>query len=360
MPGIRILVVDDASVYRKIVRDLLATIPEVEVVGVASNGALALEAIQKLQPDLVTLDFEMPELDGFGVLAEIKRRGLSAGVIMLSSLTKQGADMTMQALRAGAFDFVAKPSNTNLQLSVEALRAELLPKIEAFRRSLSPAVKVKLPTEYQHGSRPLVERVDVVAIGVSTGGPSTLAQLLAKLPADLPVPVLIVQHMPPIFTKSLAAELNRSCPLEVCEASDGDLICAGHVLFAPGGQHMRIQRTVNGCAIRITDDPPEKSCKPSVDYLFRSVSEVYGRRSLAVVLTGMGDDGVRGCQAIKRQGGAVIAQDQASCVVFGMPRAVIESGLVDTVMPLKDIPSQIVRYAGTANFAIRSPTQIAW
>ncbi len=354
MSALRILVVDDASVYRKIVRELLATIPGVEVVGVASNGTMALQAIQNLQPDLVTLDIEMPELDGLGVLAELKRRKSPTGVIMLSSLTTKGADMTMQALRAGAFDFVAKPSRANLQLSVAALQANLIPKIEAFRKSRSPVARVRLPAVAGFSGRGDSEhRVDVVVIGVSTGGPSTLANLLPKLPADLPMPIVIVQHMPPIFTKSLATDLDRTCALEVSEAADGDSLSAGHILIAPGGRQTRLERTATGPVVRVTDDPPEKSCKPSVDYLFRSAAEVFGRRTLAVVLTGMGDDGMLGCRAIKKLGGAVIAQDQESCVVFGMPRAVIENELVDAVVPLSDLPAQIVRYGGVPVFAFR-------
>ncbi len=354
MSALRILVVDDAAVYRRIVRDLLLTVPDVEVVGVASNGKLALDAIEVLRPDLITLDIEMPELDGLGVLAELERRRLPVGAIVLSSLTTQGADMTMKALRAGAFDFLPKPTASNLQLSLAALRAELLPKIEAFRKSRHRLARVALlacpPPAFRKST---VDRVDVVAIGVSTGGPSALANLLPKLPGDLPVPVVVVQHMPPIFTKSLAADLNRTCALEVCEAADGDVVRAGQVLIAPGGQQMWLQRAGAGSIVRITDDPPEKSCKPSVDYLFRSVSEAYGRRTLAVVLTGMGDDGMLGCRAIKDRGGIVVAQDQASCIVFGMPRAVIENGLADGISSLCGIASQIIRLAGAPVLACR-------
>ena len=375
MSALRVLVVDDASVYRKIVRNLLATIPGVEVVGVASTGTMALQAIESLKPDLVTLDIEMPELDGLAVLAELKRRKLPAGVIMLSSLSSRGADMTMKALRAGAFDFVPKPSTANLQLSVAELQTNLVPKIEAFRKSRSPvsrnvewapcpsderdeydgqaahpATRIRLPRKDRLET---LDRVDVVVMGVSTGGPSTLANLLPRLPADFPVPIVVVQHMPPIFTKSLAMDLDRTCSLGVREAVDGDAITAGRVFIAPGGLQTRLQREVGGPVLRITDDPPEKSCKPSVDYLFRSASEVFGKRTLAVVLTGMGDDGMLGCRAIKQVGGFVIAQDETSCVVFGMPRAVIENGLVDVVAPLSEMPPQIMRFAESRHFACR-------
>jgi two-component system chemotaxis response regulator CheB len=342
MSALRIVVVDDAALYRKILRDVLATVPDVDVVGVASNGRMALEAIQSLRPDLITLDIEMPELDGLGVLNEIKRRQLPVGVIMLSSLTVPGAEITIKALRAGAFDFLPKPSTSNPQRSLQELHDHLAPKIDAFRKSRSPAPRIRLPASPRAIRQPVA---DVVAIGVSTGGPSALAQVLPKLPTDFPIPIVIVQHMPPIFTKSLASDLNRICALEVVEAADGDILQAGQIYIAPGGQQMRLQRATPGPIVRITDDPPEKSCKPSVDYLFRSVSEVFGRRALAVVLTGMGDDGMLGCQAIKSQGGIVLAQDQTSCVVFGMPRAVIDSGYVDMVTPLSALPSQLIRLA---------------
>ena len=194
---------------------------------------------------------------------------------------------------------------------------------------------------------------EVVALGISTGGPASLTRMLPQLPAKLGVPILIVQHMPPMFTKSLAEDLNRRCALRVCEACDGQPVIPGNVLIAPGGKQMKVERVDGRIAVRITDDPPVNSCKPSVDYLFRSVSEIYGKKSVGVIMTGMGNDGARGCQEMKRQGAAIIAQDEATCVIFGMPKGPIEEGIADVVAPLDDIALEIIRLVGKGAYACK-------
>jgi two-component system chemotaxis response regulator CheB len=345
---LRVLVVDDSALYRKHVRDIVASAPAVEVVGVAFNGRSALEQVPALQPDLLTLDLEMPELDGLGVLRELGRLPKRPGAIMLSAHTKSGAAATISALRLGAFDFIAKPSTGGLDESLAELRRSLVPKVEAFHQQLllrqSEVAAAPVPAAPAPASRSApAQPPRVLAIGVSTGGPAALAALLPALPAKLRVPIVLVQHMPPLFTESLARDLDEKSKLKVVEAAAGMVLEPGVAYVAPGGRHMKLALTPQGVVVKLTDDPPEKSCRPSVDYLFRSVAEVYGARSLAVVLTGMGDDGLEGARALRRVGGQILAQDRASCTVYGMPRAVIEAGLVDGIYPLADLAAELER-----------------
>jgi two-component system chemotaxis response regulator CheB len=367
---LRVLVVDDTVTYRKIVGAVLERIPGVEVVGAAANGRIALDKIDELRPDLLTLDVEMPEMDGLEVLRELRRTHDDLGVIMLSSFTNKGAKSTMDALASGAFDFVLKPSGGTPQKNAEVLRSELQLRIEAFartrqiRRILSghlteatcrqsaatPPPKHRAPPRRQPAGTVRQATPEVVAVGVSTGGPRALGELLPRLPADLAAPVLIVQHMPAIFTKSLAEDLDRRSALRVHEAVDGEPVRPGQVVVAPGGRHMKVERTDKEIVVRVTDDPPENSCRPSVDYLFRSVMEVYGPNALGVIMTGMGNDGARGCELMKQQGATIIAQDAATCVVFGMPKQPIESGAADVVSPLNRIAAEIIQRVGRGRF----------
>lgn len=360
---LRVLVVDDTVTYRKVVSTLLAEMPEIEVVGTAVNGKFALEKVEQLRPDLLLLDVEMPEVDGLEVLRRLRAAGSRAGAIVLSAFTAQGASTTLQCLELGAFDFVLKPSGGSMEANAERLRQELRPRLAAYARKCQVRAilggVVSSPTSENSAVRPTPAETpdrsvgqpatvpaappEVVAIGISTGGPKALTEMLPRLPGDLPVPVLIVQHMPPVFTKSLADDLDRHCSLRVQEAKDGQEVRAGTILIAPGGKQMKVSREAGHTVVRITEDPPENSCRPSVDYLFRSVAAVYGAHSLGVMMTGMGNDGSAGCRNIKRCGGHILAQDEASCVVFGMPRAAIEEGLVDRVAPLSDIAREIVR-----------------
>ncbi len=354
------MIVDDAVLYRKIVADVLAGCPGIEVVATAANGRIALDRLASVGAECLILDLNMPEMNGLEVLEEIRRRRLDVGAVMLSALTGEGAAETLAALEAGAFDFVLKPVGSNPQSNRETLRAELQSKLEAYRRrrsiqrllrhaaaaaDRSPAtgpspcpVPRGLP-DRRAGPR---EPLDVVAVGISTGGPPALAEMLPRLPADLRAPVLVVQHMPPVFTRSLAEALDRRCALAVREGADGQPIGPGEVWIAPGGRQMRVARSGQRVVLEITDDPPEHNCRPSVDYLFRSVAEVYGPRAVGVIMTGMGHDGTAGCRALKQRGGWVVAQDAATCVVYGMPRGPIEAGLADVVAPLGRMADEIV------------------
>ncbi|MEO1496848.1 MAG: chemotaxis response regulator protein-glutamate methylesterase [Planctomycetota bacterium] len=352
---LRCLVVDDSALYRKVVRDVLAGLPGVEVVGVAHDGKQALEQIDALTPDVVTLDLEMPLLDGIGVLKELQARGATTSAIMVSAFTARGAKATTQALQLGAFDFILKPATNSLDESIQQLRRDLGPKLRACQlrrmatarpaaRSVAPQRKITPRAARPAAASPFLGRKpEVLAIGISTGGPQALTQLLPKLPANLSVPVLLVQHMPPMFTKSLAEDLDRRCPLKVVEASQGQPVEKGKILIAPGGKHMRVADLATGKVIQLTDDPPERNCRPAVDYLFRSVAKCYGEATLAAVLTGMGDDGTVGAKAIKQAGGRVIAQDEASCIVYGMPKSIVDNGLADEVAPLTRIHDLLLK-----------------
>lgn len=343
----RVLVVDDSMLFRKVVRDALAREPRIEVIGSAADGRAALVKIDQLHPDAITLDLEMPKIDGLEVLRQLKSRSDAPAVVVISAFTDAGAALTTQALRLGAFDFVLKPNGTNLDENRERLEADLIPKMHAIAEQRQLAIHVKHAAQAPCEALPrpatrLPQRPpEIVAIGISTGGPSSLQAMLPKLPADLPAPVVIVQHMPPKFTRSLADDLNRSCALRVSEGQDGERLRAGHVYIAPGGLQSRVERCAHGFQLRVTDDPPEKCCKPSVDYLFRSLAEQAGPRALGVIMTGMGDDGAAGCRLLKQAGALIIAQDAESCVVYGMPRQVIERGLADSVQPLAALAAAI-------------------
>ena len=368
---IRVLVVDDTVLYRKILSDILARIPDVEVVGTANNGRIALAKIDQLKPDLLTLDFEMPEMDGLTTLRELQRLKLDVAVVMVSAHTSEGAAVTIKALEGGAFDFITKPDSTSLEQNRESLLRQLRPVIQSvstrklLRSTLSGArapssprpappvrpaaagIQAKPPGATPAGQPPRIVaaapggRIAIVAIGVSTGGPNALAEVIPKLSRTFRVPVVIVQHMPPVFTKALADSLNQKSVLNVTEARDEEQLLAGNVYLAPGAKQMKVVKRAAGEFLQLTDDPPENHCRPSVDYLFRSVASVYGNRSIGVIMTGMGSDGVKGLQLMKQQGAQVIAQDQASCVVFGMPMEAIKAGVADVIVPLPQIAAEI-------------------
>lgn len=356
--SLRVLVVDDMAVFRRIISEALAGAPGVEVVGIASNGKLALSRMDTLKPDLITLDVEMPEMNGLEVLEAMKSAGTDAGVIMLSSLTVRGGEMTIRALELGAFDFLTKPESGGPEANLARLRAQLLPMIEAFRRrrEVTAILRGGKPREaaVAFSARVLAPPAPprhwrrtgpaLVLIGVSTGGPGALAKVVPALPADLGAPVFIVQHMPPTFTQSLATSLEKKSAIPVREARDGETPQANCAYIAPGGRHMKLIAGPKGeMLVRITDDPPENGCRPAVDYLFRSVALHFPGRSVAAILTGMGADGTEGLRMLKRGGCYSIAQDEASCVVFGMPKEAIAAGVVDTVAPLEQIAGTILR-----------------
>ncbi len=350
--NLKVLVVDDSMIFRKVVRDSLAAMPGIEVVGVASDGRSALDRLDSLKPDLITLDIEMPQLNGLQVLQELQHKKVKCGTIMLSSLTSSGARLTTQALSLGAFDFVLKPSGENASDCLMQLKRDLLPKIDAFRKSRvdspSPTTRgvpgsvTNAPVAHAPIGLFKSSAAKVVVIGVSTGGPLSLGKILPKLPRDFPLPIVIVQHMPQVFTKNLADDLNRSCALNVDEARDGELLEAGTIRIAPGGRQLRFALQGGRPTLQVTDDPPEKMCRPSVDYLFRSAGEVFRGNVIGVIMTGMGDDGHEGSKILKSLGATIIAQDAASCVVYGMPRHVIQNGLADQVVSLEDIPNALM------------------
>ncbi len=393
MGKIKVLVVDDTIVYRKIVSDVIKEIPDVEFVGAASNGKTAIARIASLKPDIVTLDIEMPEMNGIEVLEYIKDNSISTSAVMLSTLTQKGSDMTIKALELGAFDFIPKPDKGTMAENMLKVRDSLVPIINAFKRqkgfkstlklsqidssrtpsssantasistirtvqssssanlsSKSPLFKLKGDSNKSEIIRPstIIRRQtpsSIVGIGISTGGPKALAVMMPMLTTKLNVPVLIVQHMPPVFTKSLAKSLNAKCDLEVKEAENGEPLRPNTVFIAPGGMQMKIVAAADGRTrnIKITDDPPENSCKPSVDYLFRSIAEHYVGRATAVIMTGMGSDGTKGLEHIKRNGGVIIAQDKDSCTVYGMPKEPIESGMADVIVPLTQLADEITK-----------------
>ena len=338
MQPLRILVVDDSAVIRRALSRLLAADPELVVVGTAGNGIQALARIPEVKPDLVTLDIEMPGMDGLETLVEIRKLYPKLPVIMFSTLTERGALATLDALARGASDYVTMPSG---ETSPERVAGDLIRKIKSLCGVRVPGPRsAALP--FSVNGRPQ-GRVDVVAIGTSTGGPNALTALIPRLPADFPVPIVIVQHMPPLFTRLLAERLSGLGRLKVQEGKEGETLRPGQVWIAPGDHHMTVTRKGREFVLGVNEDAPENSCRPAVDVLFRSVAQCYGVNVLAVVLTGMGADGTRGSAVIRQAGGQVIVQDEASSVVWGMPGSVVAAQLADQIYPLDGIGSEMVR-----------------
>ncbi|MET0551482.1 MAG: chemotaxis response regulator protein-glutamate methylesterase [Vicinamibacteria bacterium] len=338
---IRVLIVDDSAVMRKLLSTLLARDPEVEVVATAVDGSVALRKVAQLRPDVVTLDLEMPGMDGIDVLREIMHRS-PVPVLIVSAHTQRGAAASVTAMEMGAVDVVAKPRLTP-GTGLEAMAAELLAKVKAvagrrWRRPPAPLSPRRAAVLHARGTAR-----NVVAVGVSTGGPAALAYLLPRLPADLAAAVVVVQHMPEGgFTEMLARRLAQGCGLDVREARDGDALRAGQVLIAPGGRHLRVRRRAHGATALVGGGEPVSGHRPSADVLFESVASDFGSRGLGVLLTGMGEDGAAGLQAIRNAQGRTVAQDEESSVVFGMPRAAIARGAVQQVLSLEKIPAAIV------------------
>jgi two-component system chemotaxis response regulator CheB len=353
---LRVLVVDDSVLYRMSIRRALVQIPGVEVVDSAVDGKQALEKLAQHDPDLLTLDVQMPGTDGIEVLREMRRRGVRARAVMVSSLTAAGAAATTDALLEGAFDFLCKPAGSDPEQNLRELRDALQERIDAFRATCSDAAPASRATTFAAAtpeaatpartSRAAGHDVpEVVVVASSTGGPEALRVVLPALPASLSVPVLVVQHMPADFTAALARRLAELCPLPVVEGRDGMAVerGKGRIVVAPGGLQTRIRQEGTGALrMRCVDEPPENGCRPAADFLLRSVAPVFGAKALAVVLTGMGRDGTSGCRDVKEHGGRVIAQAAEGCIVFGMPRSVIEAGLADQVAELPRIADAIV------------------
>jgi two-component system chemotaxis response regulator CheB len=354
--SIGILVVDDSVVIRRMVATVLGDDPEIHVVGTASNGRIALERIEQLHPDIIILDVEMPVMDGLATLRALRPLYPTLPVVMFSTSTERGAMATLDALAADATDYVTKPSNAGSVLaSIDRVRLDLIPKIKALvgatrARALPTVARPPAPTPVAPPAVKQVrlDRVEVLAIGCSTGGPDALSAIVAALPRDLAVPVVVVQHMPALFTRLFAERLDRSCPLTVCEASDGQVLQDGHIYVAPGEQHLTVHREGTDVKIRLTQEPPENYCRPSVDVMFRSVAATFGSGVLACVLTGMGRDGAQGATHIRAAGGHIVVQDEASSVVWGMPGAIVAAGLADEVVPLNRIAETLKTAVGTA------------
>jgi two-component system chemotaxis response regulator CheB len=350
-----VLVVDDSRIYRRLLVEVVSAFPGAQVAGEAADGVEALAALDRGHVDLVLLDVEMPNMDGLETLREIARRHPRTGVVMVAGANRRAADTTMKALELGAIEFIPKPQTLGYDESRRALTQALSFVLECVRLGVArpasspsqPASPAAAEPARRTCRRTAPRDVALVLIGASTGGPRALSQIVPFLDPGLAAPVLIVQHMPEGFTRSLAEQLDKKSRLEVREARDGDPVVAGCALIAPGGRHMVVRAADGGLVIGLTDTPPVRSCRPSVDVLFSSVADVASGAVLSIVLTGMGADGTDGARALSRRGDAyTLAQDEASSVVFGMPRAVIAAGLADEVLPLEAFARRVNELAG--------------
>ena len=377
MDKVRVLIVDDSAVMRKIIASALQKEPSIEIAGFAANGLQAIEAIQTCNPDVVTLDIEMPEMDGLTALREIRKDNKYLPIIMFSSLTHKGAQAAVMALTAGASDYVGKPANATggIDDAFKVLETELIPKIIGLAKRIKsrrakegvaaeapkqtsvstpkaaiaakPIAPIKAPSSLaskinKATSGVLAKPAEAVCIGVSTGGPEALMQVFGAFNAPLSVPIFIVQHMPADFTALLAARLSATGVMTVKEAEEGEIAEPGMVYIAPGGFHMTVSRPGTKTIIHLNTEAPENSCRPAVDVLFRTAADVYGSSLLTVMLTGMGYDGLKGSQVVKEKGGQLIAQDEATSVIWGMPGAVVQAGLADSVLPIDKITDEII------------------
>ena len=336
----RVLVVDDSALMRKLIPKILEQDESIEVVGTAMDGYFGLKKIEELQPHVVTLDLEMPGLNGIDTLKEIMRRW-HLPVIVVSSHSTAGASVTLKALALGAFDFVAKPHDVAGRMG--EIGGELIAKIRAAAQCKTPNVQFlpDIAVNQVSGKRDPSAPTRIVAIGVSTGGPNALQYLFSQLPAEFAGSILVVQHMPDGFTDLFARRLDETCPIRVKEAQSGDLLTAGRVLICPGNRHMKVKRLPLGNVAVLSDEPAVNGHRPSVDVLFHSVAEEFGSQSLGLLMTGMGEDGASGLGAIRAAGGMTMAQDQESSVVFGMPKAAIERGYVMRVVNLQDLANAL-------------------
>lgn len=346
--AIKVLVVDDSPFMRRAITRMITSEPGIEIVGQATNGAEAIQRIVELRPDVVTMDIEMPVMDGLTALKRIMAEN-PLPIIMMSTLTQANSSATLQALELGAFDFVPKPESS--MLDVFTVQNELTSKIKEASRPRRtgplppmPPVPAAPPPSLKNGESRVTPPIELVAIGISTGGPPALQAVLPQLPGDFPVPILVVQHMPPGFTRSLAERLDKLSSVRVKEAEQGERLEPGTVYIAPAGWHLTLKSDARGKTVQLIDSSDSKTWhKPSVDVMMASVAATFGSRALGLIMTGMGNDGTAGAGAMKRVGAPIWAQDEETCVVYGMPRAVYESGVVDRVLPLPRIATELIR-----------------
>jgi two-component system chemotaxis response regulator CheB len=360
---LNVLIVDDTVTYRSILSNIITNIPDTALAATASNGKIALAKLEHLKVDIVLLDIEMPEMDGLETLSILNKSHPDIGVVMVSGLNKSSADITIKALELGALEFIPKPDGLNVEDSKNELQLKLtqvfrhfrikrLAKLNAGKSMVATSSSVSTLTAHKPVAplppTPLTIKAppghfDVLVIGVSTGGPNALSEVLPLLPDDLNIPVLLVQHMPPIFTESLASSLNRKSKLNVKEAAHHDLVLPNNVYIAPGGKHMEVFKSGNDVRILIHEGPPENSCRPAVDVLFRSISPVYGKNVLSLIMTGMGSDGALGVKSLKQAGCYSLVQSEKTCVVYGMPKAVEELRLADESVDLPLLAQRITQ-----------------
>jgi len=342
--NIKVLVVDDSALMRKMIPMIISTDERIQVVGTAMDGEYALKKIESLQPDVITLDVDMPRMDGLAALKVIVR-DFGIPVILVSSITKKGAATALKGLELGAFDFVTKP-NDAISLHISEIACELIEKIKAAAGCRMPKIPKPSSAGFkQPQQKPVLPNSPaeiVVAVGISTGGPQALAEILPSIPGDFPAGIVIVQHMPEGFTEFFAKRLDASCQIRVAEAGNGSLISPGTAFIAPGGSHLRVKKSSFGLVTVLSKSPPVSGHRPSVSVLFNSVAEEIGRGAIGVIMTGMGDDGVEGLARIKANGGIALAQDEETSVIYGMPRVAVERGCVDTVLGLHDIVPEIL------------------
>jgi two-component system chemotaxis response regulator CheB len=344
MKKVRVLVVDDSALMRKLIPQMLAVDEAIDVVGTAMDGSFCLKKIEELKPNVVTLDLEMPGMNGIDTLKEIMRHK-PVPVIVFSSHSTEGASVTMKALGLGAFDFVTKPKDASAHMTETA--GELIAKVKAAADcKLKPRMIAGIPAKPEKAPAPSGAPNKIVAIGVSTGGPQALEFVLSQLPGDFPGAITVVQHMPDGFTDMFARRLDEVCPLRVKEAQSGDLLLPGRVLICPGSRHMKVKRLPLGDIAVLSDEPRVNGHRPSVDVLLRSVAEEFRQNAVGVLMTGMGDDGAEGLGSIKREGGMTIAQSEESCVVYGMPKAAIERGYAIRVVGLDIMGSTLQAICG--------------
>ncbi len=349
---VRVLVVDDSALMRKLIPQIIERDSSIQVVGTAMDGAFALKKIEELKPHVITLDLEMPRMDGMETLRFIMRQS-RLPVIVVSAHTTQGASATFKALALGAFDFVAKPQDA-LSANMDAIATELINKIKVAAQTRMPKTQPEVPGPRRNKKSPEKRHPArrIVAVGISTGGPNALQYVLSQLPGDFPAAIVVVQHMPEGFTELFARRLNECCAIDVKEAASGDLLLAGRALICPGNRHMRVRRMPLGDIVVLSEEPKINGHRPSVDVLYRSVAQEFGRDAIGLIMTGMGEDGAEALGEIRKQGGMTVAQDEESCVVFGMPRAAIDRGSVVRVVPLDALANTLVAQCGERSRAL--------